>query len=193
MISFFDFQIKTIPFLIGVSFAFLGWILYWVGLNVTGALLGGSVGVAASLLAVWIFAQPVLRFPLVLIFGFTGMILGVFLIRRVHRIVFFLVGLIIGLLLGDSLRNGVVFLGLTPQVKTELVVLSRVMGGIAGGILVCYFNRFIVSFLTAFCGSLIMMTSWDLRGGLIPFFPVFSLALFFQLIILRSRRNKNNS
>jgi hypothetical protein len=193
MISFFDFQIKTIPFLIGVSIAFLGWILYWVGLNVTGALLGGSVGVAASLLAAWIFAQHALRFPLVLIFGFTGMILGVFLIRKVHKIVFFLVGLIIGLFLGDSLRNGLVFLGLTPQVKTELVVLSRVMSGIAGGILVCYFNRFIISFLTAFCGSLIMMTSWDLRGGLIPFFPIFFLALFFQLFILRSRRNKYNS
>lgn len=193
MISIFDFQIRIIPFLIGAVIALLGWTLYWIGINVTGALLGGSIGILASLFFTWIFDQPALVFPLFLIFGLSGMILGVFLIRKIHKIVFFIVGLIIGLLLGDSLQNGLIFLGISLQAKTGIAVLSRVIGGMLGGILVCYFNRFIISFLTAFCGSLIMMTSWDFRGGLIPFFPIFFLALFSQLSFLRLRRKKEHT
>jgi hypothetical protein len=178
MITLFDFQVKIIPFAAGIALAFLGWILY-------------SIGVATSLLVSWIIAQPALLVPLVIVFGLTGMLLGIFLIRKVHKIVFFFTGLVIGLLLGHSMQVGLVSFGLLPEAGSGAVILFRVLGGIGGGILVLYFNRFIISFLTAFSGSLIMMTSWDFRLGLVPFFPIFFSALFCQLFILRFRRRRD--
>ena len=187
MWELFHFKIRILPFLIGFLTVFFGWILYWFGINITGAVLGGTVGVTVGGLSAVVFGQN-LFFPLVTILGLIGVIFGIFLIRTIHGVVFFFSGLIVGALILGAVMEALVNSGMTTAPILFVNIAVRAAGGITGGFLLWKFNRYIISVLTSFAGTFIMMGSWNFRGGLLMGAVFFLAGLVFQIIVLGKKR-----
>ena len=96
MFFLFGYSIKAAPFIMGAALAFLGWALYWTGLNITGASLGASLGMAMGWGAAMLSKRQELLLPTIIVCAFLGAILGVFLARTIHKVFFFLTGCALG-------------------------------------------------------------------------------------------------
>lgn len=187
MIEIFSYKVLLLPLIIGSFIAFFGWILYWVGLNVTGATLGGAFGVVIGVLLSILFQRNDLFIPLVIIFGIIGILFGIFFFRKVHILVFFLVGLALGILAGGPLLELLVKTNLLESHSGGIDLLVKGVCGAIGGLLTAYFNRYIISILTAAIGTLLMMNSWNFRGGLRLGALIFFCALMFQIVIVHKK------
>jgi len=188
MFEILHFQIMVLPFLAGAAIAFFGWTLYWLSINITGGALGGTVGVALGAASAFLFGRDVLFLPLVFAMGGLGLILGIFLIRKIHILVFFLTGFALGVLAGEPIVILLAGLGIAAMGNLGLEIVVKILTGIVGGILLMRFNRYIVSVLTAAVGSMILMSSWNFRGGVLPALPIFIAALFVQITLIRRRK-----
>ncbi|HPB32561.1 MAG TPA: hypothetical protein PLB62_13995, partial [Candidatus Sumerlaeota bacterium] len=97
MMTILDVQIHIAPLVLGFCLAFFGWILYWTGLNLSGAVLGGFLCLAATLGVAVASGNMNLFFPLGLILAIPGALIGIFLFRKIHAAVFFFAGALIGI------------------------------------------------------------------------------------------------
>ncbi len=187
MIEILNFQIKILPFVIGAGVAFFGWTAYWLSINVSGATLGGTLGAGLGAGIALLLGRLELFLPLVIVLGLVGIVIGILLIRKLHRLAFFLTGCALGVLVGEpimlTLRNA----GIYPFEKLWTEILLKVGIGIAGGLLLVRFNRYVVCVLTAAVGAVILMSSWDFKGGVLPGLPIFLWALFVQVYLLRKK------
>jgi|GEM_PF-547838 len=191
MFEILNVQVKLLPFLLGVGIAFFGWILYWFSINITGAAVGGAAGVCVGAFASLIMGRQEFFLPFVLILGFIGLVFGIFLIRKVHRIVFFLMGVVLGILLELGIEKGMAEYGFFLIDKMWVQIVVKLGSGIISGLLLVRFSRYIVSVLTAFCGTMILLSSWDFKGGVLPGIPVFIMAVFIQVFLLRKKRGSS--
>lgn len=201
MLELLNFKVRILPLVLGCAVTFFGWMLYWLSINVTGGALGGALGVLAGTLFSLIFRRPELFFPLVLVLGLVGVILGIILIRKMHKLTFFLTGFVLGVLAGEPVILLLGRLGVLLFTPFYVDMLIKCGLGVIGGILVLYYNRYIITVLTAASGSLILMSSWQFKGdtaramGRDAFFIkvlisllVFIAGIFFQAWFLRKKR-----
>ena len=187
MISLLGIPIKIAVFVCGFAIAFFGWILYWVGLNMTGATFGGSIGVFTAALAALVLNRQDLFLPLVLILGFIGILLGIFLIRKIHKIFFFLTGVILGIIVEMIIQQSLRNFGFFPMKELWVAMALKIGCGAISGLLLLRYNRYIISVLTAFCGTILILSSWGFHKGMLPGIPIFLLALLFQISLLRKK------
>lgn len=140
--------------IIGLILCLFGWTLYWVGLRLLGAfcgavgggILGGMVCLIAEVpqWAAWAAAGG----------GILGAALGVYLIKRAHYLLFFVVGALLGLataytaetLYGDWLARYL------PEGQTGRLAFFAASSLLAG-LLVLVLHRFVVIGLTSFIGT----------------------------------------
>ena len=187
MIYLLGIPIKIAAFVCGFSIAFFGWILYWVGLNMTGATFGGSIGVFTAALAALVMDRQDLFLPLVLILGFIGILLGIFLIRKIHKIFFFLTGVILGIIVEMVIQQSLRNFGVYSMKELWPAMALKIACGAISGLLLLRYNRYIISVLTAFCGTILILSSWEFHRGMLPGIPIFLLALLFQIFLLRKK------
>lgn len=187
MFFLFGYSIKAAPFIVGAALAFLGWTLYWTGLNITGASLGASLSMALGWGAAMLFKRQELLLPTIIICAILGALLGVFLARTIHKIFFFLTGCALGVAGGVTVVQYLGKMGYIRVGHLGVDVGVKAATGLAGGILMLLFQRYIVIIASSAVGTLMMVYSIGshIYTPLIPliFFP----ALIFQIILIRSR------
>jgi len=187
MIYLLGISIKIVPFVLGLSIAFFGWILYWVGLNMTGATFGGAIGVMIATLLALLLDRQDLFLPLVLILGFMGILLGIFLIRKVHKLVFFLTGIVLGIIVEMVVQKCVKDLGYYSMRELWVDLSVKIGSGLISGLLLLRYSRYVISVLTAFCGTILLWSGWGFHKGTLPAILIFFIALLFQISLIRKK------
>ena len=187
MVEIFSYKVLLLPLILGIFIGFFGWILYWIGLNITGAALGGAFGVAIGSLLSILFQRNDLFLLLLVIFGLIGIFFGIFFFRKIHMVVFFLVGLGLGILAGGPLLELFEKTRVLESPTGGVDLLIKGVCGVTGGLLTAYFNRYIISILTSAVGTLLMLSSWDFRGGLRLAAIIFFCALLFQIMVVHKK------
>jgi hypothetical protein len=177
----------------GIVLCLAGWTLYWIGLNLAGAAVGGAAGAAlawgiVSLAgigherAVWIIP----------IAGVVGAALGMFFIRKLHRLSFFLVGAAIGVAVGWVGYAWVVAVGKNWLEQRSIVPdpmiwrgVSVLVCSIVGGALMVIGSKWVIAALTSVAGAVLMAVSIQDPLALLAIVPVAGASFFFQLGLLR--------
>ena len=187
MLNILNFQIKILPFVIGVAVAFFGWTLYWLSINITGAAFGGTFGCCLGALISMLFQRMELFLPLTIILGILGVILGIFLIRNIHKFTFFLTGCALGAFAGEPIVRILSGLGVHWFDGLWAEILLKFASAVLGGLVLMRYSRYAVAVFTAAVGSVILVSSWDFKGWIFLVLPIFLCALFVQIYILRKK------
>ncbi len=165
----------------GLLLGLFGWTLYWGGLHVLGGLLGAALGSGIGWLIVRageIYDSSML---ILAIAAALGAVIGVFLIRQIHRGFFLLSGALVGLIVGLQM---VVLL--QESINSEWLKPT----GAATGILVGTFSflmlsRHIIIVITAFFAALLIATSHAFRDPLLIFLIGFFTSLILQTGVVK--------
>ncbi len=194
MITILDVQIHIAPLMLGFCLAFFGWILYWTGLNLSGAVLGGFLCLAATLGVAVASGNMKLFFPLGLILAVPGALIGIFLFRKIHAAVFFFAGALIGIAAASAVLPALSAFRPAFFAQPPGSWIFKAACSLLGGLILWRFNRYIISVLTAAAGTILLMASWDFRGDPAVALGIYFSALLFQFIVIhgRARRRSNN-
>ena len=173
--------------IVGLVLCFFGWTLYWAGLRLMGAVCGAIA--AAALVGIILLltgSEPPYGGLVVgcAIAAVVGALVGVFLIKRAHYLLFFITGAIAGLAVAWLLE----------PICTEWVQ-SYVSGAVGrglyfgllsltGGLLVLLTHRIVVIVLTAFGGALLVALGLPSRYAVWFFLPLLLGSLLLQTGIL---------
>ncbi|HQH11206.1 MAG TPA: DUF4203 domain-containing protein [Candidatus Sumerlaeota bacterium] len=181
------YSIKAAPFIAGAVLAFLGWTLYWTGLNLTGASLGATLGTALGWGAAMLFQRHDLLLPSIIACALLGALVGVFLARTIHKIFFFLTGCVFGVAVGVAAAQYLRKMGYVQAGHLAADVGIKAACGLAGGFLMLFLHGYIVMIATSAVGTLLMVYSIGSQNYtlLIPF--IFLSALIFQIALVRLR------
>lgn len=199
MPSFFQ-QIQWWPeFGFGLALCLLGWTLYWAALNITGGALGAALagGVAffvTTLMGLTSREQGVV----VLVAALLGFIIGLFLIRKLHGLFFYLLGFCVGLvvmwhafppLLNHS-QDWIAQRGYNVDPLWGRL-LSSLAVAVVGGFVLLFGSRWVVMALSSMAGAALIVLAVPEPLFLIafPFIALFAFA--FQLGILKILGGKN--
>jgi len=187
MFTILDYHIKAVPFILGAALAFFGWTLYWLGINITGAAVGGTIGMGMGAGMALLFDRNEFLIPLVIIMGLLGAILGMILLRTIHKIVFFLTGFVLGVLAGGPVLQIMANASSFPTGRLEVEIGLKVACGLIAGVLLLLLNRYIVVLLTAAIGTFLLLYSWDYRNAAFAAPLIFFPALIFQTCLLTKK------
>ncbi|OPZ05355.1 MAG: hypothetical protein BWZ08_02507 [candidate division BRC1 bacterium ADurb.BinA292] len=146
----------------GIVLGLFGWMLYWAGLPIIGAVVGagaiGSLGYMASgfVSAAW---AP-------LVFGGAGAVLGAFLgialIRVLQLYFFFISGAILGAALAYQFTGTTAFQG-----SSAAAIIIVVVGALVGGFVLLKARRFVVAIVTAAIGAMLVQTGLQSQNPLV--------------------------
>jgi len=185
MFTVFGYRVETLPFAAGAALAFLGWTLYWLGINATGAALGGVLGMAFGGGAAILIKREDIVLPFMLITGVLGALFGIFLLRTIHKIVFFIAGVALGVLAGVYIVPSVARMwNLSPN-RLDVEIIGKAACGLVVGIFFLSLHRYIVILVTALIGTILLAHSWNYRGGIAVPLCIFFSALIFQIYLVR--------
>jgi hypothetical protein len=171
----------------GILLCLMGWTLYWISLNLTGGLTGGAAGVAAVYLAAGVLkVDPNTMVWLIPLGGVCGLALGIFFMRGLHRFLFFFAGSALGLAVGDR-----AFTWATLHVESAQLnpLLWRagcaVLCSLAGGTILLWGSRWLVTLATAIAGSCLIVLSVNDPLFLLALAPLIPTSFLFQMGVLR--------
>lgn len=179
----------------GLLLCVAGWTLYWLSVNLAGAIFGGCLGGGlAYIVAIYTIQNPTHSLYVALIGALIGVLIGIFFIRKLHRLFFFLVGAVIGFIVGwlcleYTVENPNIAAWLDQRNLNFSAVGYRILAGtlvaFIGGILMVKGARWMVAFITACAGSVLLALAFPdpLALASIPIVAVISF--FFQIGMLR--------
>jgi hypothetical protein len=134
----------------GMVIGLFGWLLYWAGLPVIGAMIGGSVGGSLGYVLSGLVTSG-WGLPVMTGLGIVlGAAFGMFLVKTLQIYFFFVTGASLGGAFGYKLvAAGVFGLAASSAAAWGLVALCA----LAGGLILVWGRRFIVAFVTSIIGS----------------------------------------
>ncbi len=183
-----------LPLAAGVVLLLFGWLLYWMSIHAAGAgIVGGSCLLLVVLLAEsqeWTGAGA---FAVKAGATIIGAAVGIFLVRQVHRILFFLFGaLTAGLLVFFGLqwlRENVEDLPAWLQGDLAIAFIPP-LAGLAGGALLLAAHRIVVAGCTATLGAVLAAQALGLGTEAIPVLPIAASGFIFQMIVGKIRKER---
>lgn len=172
--------------ILGFLIAVFGWMIYWTGVHVIGAFVGGGVGVGLGWLAGIYFTIPGWELPMIGIGAVSGAVLGVIFMRSLQYYFFFLLGATAGAPLALSILS-LDPLHHQPWAKGNgASIVAMLIGGLLGGILALKGRRYIVALVSAAMGAALIAVSLpDTHRALIAI-PCFLTSLFVQTGFIRT-------
>jgi hypothetical protein len=179
-------------FIIGVVLCLFGWLLYWLGINLAGGILGaGIVGAIAYQIALHTVQEPNQSLYIGIGGAVLGAILGMFLVRKLHRLFFFLSGAFLGFLLGwmglDWLNTGAADWLAARDLNLQGVgyhVLAGMLVALIGGILMVRGSKWMIAALTSLFGATMAALAFPDPLWLLAVPPVALAAFFLQIGLL---------
>jgi len=169
---------------IGLVLCLFGWTLYWAGLHLVGAVLGAitAAGIAAAALVFtdndrWLLAGSLLA-------ALGGAFAGVFLIKRAHYLLFFVLGAVLGLATawsvdayyGDWLRAHL------PGQAGRAFYFGAF--SLVGGLVFLVLNRIVIIIMTSLAGSTLFALGLPSRYAIWLFLPLLFGSLLLQTGVL---------
>ncbi len=186
--------IDPITFWSGLALLLGGWMLYWMTLTLTGAVLFG-VGslLAASLITSMMELEPTVRLGIQVGAALIGAIAGAFVFRMVHKIAFFSLGAAVGL---------VVMLGLVAHGRSagwewaderNMVAIAVPVGAVVMGLISMSMDSVVIAVASSIIGGILVMEGlgWPYQG--LPILAIVPIGLAVQLGLTGGRRAKRKA
>ena len=173
---------------IGIALCAGGWMLYWIGLHLTGALTGACLGLAVAWASVQVVLgdDPMRMWWILPIGGLVGFALGIFFIRGLHRFFFFFIGAVLGMACGQAFFDWSLtrsaWLDANRSVGRGIFL---VMGSALGGLAMVYGSKWVVALVTSIIGSLLIALSIPDPLALLGVLPLAIASFFLQIGVLR--------
>ena len=175
------------PFLIlGIVIGLFGWILYWAGLPVIGAMVGAATGglAATGLWAAFEISDEISTWVPVIGAGI-GVVFGFLLVRLVQQFFFFIIGTFFGASFG---WNAITSPPLGDQAWAESVwagLGAVFFCGLVGGIVFLAARRYVVALVAAVIGSALVVISVPDSNPYFVGVPTFIAFMAIQTGLLR--------
>jgi hypothetical protein len=176
---------QPLALLIGLALCCFGWTLYWAGIKLSGAVIGLLFGASGSLGVALIFALEEYAVWMILCGAVIGMLLGIFLFKRLHVIFFFFVGACLGILGGEFLTRYLVQQQVETFQSLGAQILLKAVTGLLTAIIVARLSRYAIITITALVGTLFILSSWDYHHVQLLFLPIFLTSLALQTGLLK--------
>ncbi|MCC6546764.1 DUF4203 domain-containing protein [Candidatus Sumerlaeota bacterium] len=176
-------NVDVVLVIAGAVFLLAGWLLYWVSLNIAGGMIGGGVSLVLCELMLQLTEDLTpLQQNLIRGGGFLlGLIVGVLLVRWLHRLAFFVAGSLLGgaafFLIVSAFRE---LDAEWAQGDALLAFGTAIAGAVAGAVCVAS-AKFIIALCTAAIGAVLIMQGigWPWHG--LPVVPIALAGFAFQL------------
>lgn len=187
-------QVDPVLLIGGVLLLSGGWLLYWLSINLTGAvLLGGGAFLVASEAVELAGLEPTPALVVRLLATVAGGLFGVYLFRTFHMLAFFLAGLIAGgagwWVAMDAIRGGA---AAPAWAQSDLVLaFGMPVAGIIVGGLAAMSDRLLITLVSAMLGAALTVAAVQHNLGGWPLFPLALLGFLLQYGLLRGRRGRN--
>ncbi len=179
---------QPLPLIIGLALCCFGWTLYWAGVKLSGAVIGILFGASGGLGLALIFSVEQYAVWVILGGVIVGMLLGIFLFKRLHVIFFFFIGACLGVLGGEFLTRYLVQQHVATFESLGARVLLKAACGLLTAIIVARLSRYAIITITALVGTLFILSSWDYYHIQLLFLPIFLTSLGLQTGILKVGR-----
>jgi hypothetical protein len=176
---------QPLPLVIGLALCCFGWTLYWAGVKLSGAVIGALFGGSGGLGIALIFSMEPYAVWLILGGAIIGMLLGIFLFKRLHVIFFFFIGACLGVLGGEFLTRYLVQQHVETFQSLGARVLLKTVSGLVTAIIVARLSRYAIITITALVGTLFILSSWDYYHIRLLFLPIFLTSLALQTGLLK--------
>ena len=172
----------------GLVLCLFGWVLYWAGLRLLGAVCGAIAAAALATVVVLFGGWDRWLWLAAGIAAVVGAVGGVYLIKRAHYFLFFIMGAVAGLACAwvieaaqiEWVQNHVPLSGDLGR------ALYYIVFTLAGGLLVLLAHRMVVIMLTSLSGTVLFILGIPPRYAVWLFLPVFLGSFLVQTGILRS-------
>ncbi len=173
---------------IGLLLCLMGWMVYWVGLHLTGAMVGAAAGVVvAYAVGILVKLTPESLYWVLPLGGVVGFFVGLLLIRGLHRFFFFLSGAAIGLAVGQQTYEwafeNTTWAELHP-VTWQMVF--DITGSLLGGLILLRASKWVVAALTSAGGALLAALAVEDALALYGVIPLAVASFFWQVGLLRT-------
>lgn len=170
--------------IIGLALCLFGWTLYWAGLRLMGAVSGAIAATVLAWIAIILFGGDQWLWIGCVVAAVLGAIAGVFLIKRAHYFLFFLVGAVVGLAAAwvlEAAYRDWIEAHFSGEIGRTLYYAAVTL---AGGMLVLLAHRMVVIILTAFGGTVLFALGVPKDYTVWLFLPIFFGSVLVQAGIL---------
>ncbi len=185
-------SIDYLPLAAGVLFLLGGWLLYWVSLNVVGAVL--AAGLALSVAEFFIGLTELTETQTIVIRATSlvlGSIAGVLLFRFLHRAAFFLMGAAASASGTLALMNA-----LPADTEPEWLLWGVTQSGAAllaagiGGALTVKLSRYVLIAMTSCAGAYLIVVGVNWPQDLIRIVPIAIVGMVLQAGLVKPWRRR---
>lgn len=179
---------------VGVLLLSAGWLLYWLSINATGALLLGATGL---LLGEGLSRLMGLEGPATVAMmaggAIAGAITGAILARLIHALLFFFTGVGVGAAVFFSITTALRKAHPPDQwfASDEFFSFGLPVAGVLTGIVFVALSSWVVILATSLLGATLISAGldWPLNGLLIP--PLALVGIVLQAFLTKSKREKS--
>lgn len=173
---------------VGIVLCLAGWALYWIGLHLTGAILGAAFGLGSAWLGMALAGvEPGEAAWILPLGGAVGFCLGIFFMRGFHRFFFFFLGAAIGLALGHAAHGWAG--GVAPDALAQAPALWQgvflVAGTLLGGLALARGSRLVVTGIAALAGAILVAAGFGDALALLAVPPLALASFFLQTGLLK--------
>lgn len=136
---------------LGIASCLFGWIIYLAGLKITAMAMGATIGMVVTVLISFMLNLSNPFYALIVCLP-AGILLGLYLSNKLHRLLFFLTGSSFGSLLASWILTWHISAEPALWEKITIYLITIVLGGF----LAVYFSTYIISFVTVTLGTILI-------------------------------------
>lgn len=170
----------------GIIISVFGWVLYKAGVRTVGLLTGLMGGIVLSGIIIFLLymGNYQINEGLIIIIGIIlGGVAGFILINKINNLVFFIIGIIIGVMLWKAFSKVLPEINFAMYNTLNKYYIFDIASGILFGIATLLLQKHIIIIITSFIGSMMIFSSLlplkDSRYAAF-FILIFALSIFVQ-------------
>lgn len=186
--------VDPITFWSGLALLLGGWMLYWMTLTLSGAVLFG-VGslLAASLITSMMEVEPSVRLGIQVGAALIGALTGAFIFRAVHKFAFFALGAAVGsvAMLGIVAHGREV--GWEWAATPAAVAIAVPVGAVVLGLISMAIDSVVIAIASSIIGGFLVMEGLGWPYGGLPILAIIPVGLAVQLGLTGGRRAKKKA
>ena len=178
---------ETYLILAGITLCLAGWLLYLAGLKIVAGIFGGVVGSITAFFLVFLFNinHPSFRNLLFLLMFVGGIVAGVYLSRKLHKFLFFLVGASVGALLAYISAPYAIEHQFLPPDSQVAAIFFHLIWVILGGFIAVAISGYLLCIVTPLLGILLLASGLHISEPKPAMIIIWLSSVLFQYASLR--------
>ncbi|MCD6386031.1 hypothetical protein J7M23_09685 [Candidatus Sumerlaeota bacterium] len=151
---------------VGIILCLLGWVIYLAGLKIVAVVLGSIIGGVTAIFFAFLLGITQKSYIGILLFICVpiGMVVGLYLTDRVHKLLFFLAGACVGGVCAYLLKPLAVQGGFLSETRVvEVIFFHLIFAGLGGGLAIL-FSGYVICFITSSVGIFFIAGSLQINS-----------------------------